>query len=292
VLYATTRNEFDASLAAAEDYEPGIPNVTIRMWGLGADSLANTGDDLLLNEVQSDAWQHPGLNNPDNPEGCDVRDMDGNPFVSNITGIVSDNCVEVPMLGNETKPGAYDGGWAFGDVCETGGVLAGGDLDGDGIPNDRDPDALFDPETAACSGPITPDDYVIQVVGNEIVPQFPPPPCVGDLHTIPPTDFDGAPGFPTGEDRPLCDKRLVTLQPQQNAGLDIFLFTTDQPCLPFMDHSRIGASARSFLWSGGRQPHPQPQLRFDHLWRAPLCGKCTHRCLRLFRKASDHGFLG
>jgi hypothetical protein len=64
--------------------------------------------------------------------------------------------------------------------------------------------------------------------GNELVPQLPPPPCVGDLHTVPPLpDF---PDFPyTGQQMPLCDKRLVTLQARQNAGLDIFLFTTDAP---------------------------------------------------------------
>ena len=59
VYYATTRNEFDARLAAAEDYEPGIPNAIMRLWSRGADLMPNTEDDVLLNELTTDAWSHP-----------------------------------------------------------------------------------------------------------------------------------------------------------------------------------------------------------------------------------------
>ena len=74
VLYAVTRNEYDARMAVAEDYEPGIPNVTIQIWGLGPDGQPNTTDDILLNELQTDAWQMPRMDNPDNPVSCDVLD--------------------------------------------------------------------------------------------------------------------------------------------------------------------------------------------------------------------------
>jgi hypothetical protein len=78
VFYAVTRNEFDARLALAEDYEPGIPNVTLRLYGLGPDGLPNTADDVLLQETVTDSYQQPRASNPENPVACDVRDKDGN----------------------------------------------------------------------------------------------------------------------------------------------------------------------------------------------------------------------
>lgn len=233
VLYATTRNEFDARLAAAEDYEPGIPNVLFRLWGLGPDGEANTSDDPLLNETYSDDWEYPELDNPDNPVGCDVLGGDGNPINTATANFVADNCLEVPMLGNEIKPGAYDGGWAFGNICYTG--LTRGDF------NDQDPNLQFDPDTAVCSDIMPSGDYVVQVIpppfyqilkeedqntdeGNELVPAFPPPACVGTSHYV---DDDRNPF--NGQMKPLCDKKLVTLQDQQNAGAEFYLFTTDEP---------------------------------------------------------------
>jgi hypothetical protein len=240
LLYATTRNEFEARIQAAEDYEPGIPNVMIRLWGLGGDGLPNTPDDELLNEVLTDSWQDPGIENPDNPVVCDVLDREGNPLPGVTPQLVAERCLEVPQLGNETKPGAYDGGWAFEDVCQTGLTLA-------------DVGITDDPQLTGvefCEGPIPPGDYVIEVVephfyqvvkeednntaeGHELEfvpqPEFVPPPCVGDLHTVGADDPNFAatyPGSPfIGDPMPLCNKRLVTLQDQQNAGVEIFLFT-------------------------------------------------------------------
>ena len=54
VEYATTRNESDARMAAAEDYEPGIPGVTVRVSSLGDDGEPNTPDDVLLNPGRHD----------------------------------------------------------------------------------------------------------------------------------------------------------------------------------------------------------------------------------------------
>ena len=234
VFQAVTRNEFDAALQAAEDYEPGIPNVTVRIYStlkdgsgqLLLDSRGLAQADVLLNEVQTDNWVMPRSDNPDNPVACDVRQADGSPMPGPTPAFIGQYCIEVPQIGNETKPGAYDGGWAFGDICPP----------GIGFPCDE----------ADLVGPIPPDDYIVEVVpppfyqvvkeednntaeGNDLVPQFPPPPCVGADHLV--TDIsDEFPGFPFGNQmRPLCDQRWVTLQAQQNPGLDIFLFTTDEP---------------------------------------------------------------
>jgi|GEM_PF-576186 len=254
LMYATTRNEFNARLAAAESYEPGIPNVTMRLWSPVTDTVTGeyvtdpvTGEymvDGLLNIILSDDWEHPELDNPDLADlpaedvGCDVLDENGNPIPGGTADFIADNCLEVPMLGNETRPGAYDGGWAFADNCFDPDSPASadpfGDADGDGIANSLDPDAI-NPD--ACT-PLTPGDYIVEVVvppfyqvlkeedqntdeGDELVlPAFPPPPCVGPLHTVvdPRNPYNG-------QQMPLCNMKLVTLQDQQNAGAEFYLFT-------------------------------------------------------------------
>ncbi|RME43776.1 MAG: hypothetical protein D6791_14635, partial [Chloroflexi bacterium] len=217
VQYATTRNEFNARLAAAEDYEPGIPDVTVRLWGLGPDGEPNTADDVLLNEVQTDHFQHP--------TGCDVLDSSGNPLPDPLG--LGPNCIEVPNISNEVKDGAFDGGYAFESYW---------------APS-------FGEQGAVEVQGLPPGDYVVEVVppvgyqvvkeednntaeGSNLVPQVPPPACVGDLHTVPDITPD-YPGFPfAGQQMPLCDKRLVRLQEGQNAAADFFLFTTDEPYDP------------------------------------------------------------
>ena len=214
VFYATTRNEFNPALAAAEDYEPAIPNATVKLWGPGPDLEPNTPDDVLVNEVTTDAWSHPRSDNPDEPQSCDVRDALGAtlpPFNPDI----APNCLEFPALSNETKDGAFDGGYAIETM-------------------------LNDPITGAPtpSEPLlTPGNYVVEVVpppfyqvikeedqntdeGDVLVPQVPPPPCVGPPHLV--TD----PRNPAnGEQKPLCNKKLVALDDGQNPAADFFLFT-------------------------------------------------------------------
>ncbi len=216
VFYAVTRNEFNARLALNEDYEPGIPGVTMLLWGLGADGQPNTADDILLNQVETDSWEHP--------TDCDALDSTGAPLPDPLN--LGPDCVEVPNISNEIKDGVFDGGYAF----ET--MFPGG------YPNG--------PEV-----PLSPGDYVVEVVtppyyqilkeedqntdeGNEFVPAFPPPACVGDPHTV------NDPRNPyNGQDMPLCNKKLVTLQDQQNAAADFFLFSD----------SDADADATTWNWS-------------------------------------------
>ncbi|MGH6641555.1 MAG: hypothetical protein ACRED3_02545, partial [Bradyrhizobium sp.] len=276
-FYDTTRNELDARMSAAEEYQPAIPGVLVRIWGLGADNKANTPDDVLLNEYITDAWQHPSVNNGN---GCDVLDKNGNPVPGPTPQFIADNCIEVPQIGNETRDGAFDGGYAFASVCAPttgpggGPILAGPtvasatpgdpvrhangdnvptvapsapgtnpqDIDGDGIPNGYDTDPLLtEAQLETCTIPLTPRDYVLQTVappfyqitaeedvnideGSQLVPLILPPPCAGDLHTV--NDTGGAVVSPyNGQNRPLCDKRRVTLAIRQNANSDFFLFT-------------------------------------------------------------------
>lgn len=219
IQYATTRNEVDARLQAAEPYEPGVAGVTVRLFSRGDDGEPNTADDVLLNEVVSDSWQQPS--------GCDVRDVDGNEIVA--LAFAGERCLEYLPLGNETKDSAFDGGYAIETMC----------------PPDPDTGAGTFPCDEADEAPLTPGDYVVQAVppdgyqvvkeedvntseGDVIVPQVPPPPCVGDMHEVPADDE----GPYAGESRPLCDKRLVTLEDRQNAASDFFLFTDNEVPIP------------------------------------------------------------
>ncbi|BCV25162.1 SdrD B-like domain-containing protein [Gelria sp. Kuro-4] len=94
VYYATMRNETDPRYAIAEDYEPGIPAVTLNLYR--ADVDPETGQVVqgkLINTTITDAWEHP--------TGC--IDHDGN----------SVNCTEVPNISNQIRPGVFDGSYAF-----------------------------------------------------------------------------------------------------------------------------------------------------------------------------------
>lgn len=229
VHYATTRNEFNARLALAEDYEPGIPNVTIQLYGLrpGGDPENPDDYDVLLNEVQSDSWQTPRSSNPANPALCDVLDQHGNSLFTPGDGstpeLVATECIEVPQLGNETQPGAYDGGWAIETMC----------------PPDANGNSTF-PCDEEDEEPLPPDDYVVELVippfyqilkeedlntleGNEFTPAIPPKACVGPLHLADVPDDYNSPY--DGQMMPLCNRKFVPLQAQQNAGVDFFLFT-------------------------------------------------------------------
>lgn len=219
VFHATTRNEFDAALAAAEDYEPGIPDATVKLYGPGPDGVFDTPgapstDDVVINEVTADAWSHPRSDHPDEPQSCDVKNAFGAtlpPFTPDIAA----NCLEFPTLSNETKDGAFDGGYAIETMV-------------------KDPDTGADiAETPLEVG----RDYVVEVVppayyqvlkeedqntdeGDALVPQIPPPPCVGPLHMV------NDPRNPAdGQQKPLCNKKLVTLEDGQNPAADFFLFT-------------------------------------------------------------------
>ena len=57
VYHGTTRNEVNARFAGHEDYEPGIPDVTVRPEGPGRARAAT-----VLNDYTTDHWrQRPGL---------------------------------------------------------------------------------------------------------------------------------------------------------------------------------------------------------------------------------------
>ncbi|MBV1853885.1 right-handed parallel beta-helix repeat-containing protein [Catellatospora tritici] len=253
--FATTRNEFDARFQAHEDYEPAIPDVTVRLEGLGPDGLPNTTDDPILNEYVTDHWQ-PST-------GCDVRDSTGVDIGGDVNPQIGAKCIEVPTTGNETKDAAFDGGYAFADYCpdgfdhfDAGGdtVCAGGAgpvplVAGTYITHVVMPRDAADPRDCNpanpdgfkyISGPTGPaggkgclyrpvrEEDVNVDLGAQFTPDLPPPPCTGDAHVIDQSTLTERSvyfGVNPSPSKPLCDKRLVVLQQKQNANADFFMMT-------------------------------------------------------------------
>lgn len=92
VYYATMRNETNPRLAVPEEYEPGVPNVTLNLYAaVEQDGTVVKGP--RINTTTSDAWQHP--------TGC--TDGEDQPA----------SCIEVPNISNQIRPGVFDGGYAF-----------------------------------------------------------------------------------------------------------------------------------------------------------------------------------
>jgi hypothetical protein len=256
--FATTRNEFDARQQAHENYEAAIPDVTVRLEGLGPDGRPDTADDVVLNQYVTDHWQ-PSTN-------CKVVDSTGADITSTVNPVIGSKCVEVPITGEQTKDAAFDGGYAFADYCpeSRGGFdhFAGnGDTvcgDGNGpdplvagtyithvlMPTDAQDTRPCNPDNTAgfknVSGPdgaaggtgclyrpVREEDVNVDL-GAQFTPQIPPPPCTGDMHVIDQSTLTNRSpyfGVSPSPSRPLCDKRLVVLQNKQNANADFFMMT-------------------------------------------------------------------
>jgi hypothetical protein len=263
--WATTRNEFHAKFQAHEDYEPAIPDATVLLEGLGPDNTPNTDDDVVLNKYVTDHWQHPDQLQPTDAgfsQGCDVTDAQGNP-ITDLNPEIGPRCLEVPITGEQTKDGAFDGGYAFADYCpeSTGGYDMAVDdgtcadhsdpvpLDAGNYivhslsptdPNDDrpcNPAGLSQQVTTAKGAipgggdgciyrPVREEDVNVDL-GNQFSPAIPPPDCVGDDHVLDQdTLVTRSPLYGVaGAHAPLCDKKLVVMEAEQNFNADFNLMT-------------------------------------------------------------------
>ncbi|HSS10947.1 MAG TPA: hypothetical protein VLL25_13745, partial [Acidimicrobiales bacterium] len=252
--FSTTRNEFDARFQAHEDYEPAIPDVAVYLEGVGPDGQPNTADDIILNRYVTDHWQHPNASQTP-PQGCPVTDSNGAP-ITTLNPDVGPNCLETPITGEQTKDGAFDGGYAFADYCPDGmntatGLCSDGSDPGDHpliagtyithvvMPNDGtdtracNPTDAANPNVSVAKGsipgggegclyrPVKEEDVNVDL-GNKFTPAIPPPACTGDDHVIDESTLTPRSVYfgQAGAHAPLCDKRLVVLQNGQNANAD------------------------------------------------------------------------
>jgi large repetitive protein len=244
--FATTRNEFDARFQAHENYEPAIPDVTVYLETPGPDGLPNTDDDVVANKYVTDHWQQPNASQDpqDNGQGgansftqnCNpIRDFNGADITNQFAAKIGPNCLEVPLTGNQTKEGAFDGGYAFADYCPNGYDLAADDGTCTGgsdpvplvagnyithvvVPQDStDSRPCNDPSlpagdvnvtaakgsvpgnTNGCLFRIVKEEDVNVDLGNHFAPQIPPPTCDGDAHVIDQSTLTPRSVFYTGD---------------------------------------------------------------------------------------------
>ena len=272
VSYDTTRNELDPRFAAVEPWQPGIPDLPVNLYAPvpcpspqtdPATPCATTpaGDEYvladdgsyahgqLLNQYTTENWQRPGLNGDGN---CVPRDVNGDPLPfggGQLVTTKATDCLEGPLMGVQFQQGfsTVDGNYGFGDGCFGPG---GFDTTAQACADHTDPTAL------------TPDDYIVDVgipddargkplykvtreedinIGNgdQTVPQIPPPPCVGALHTVDvagiapdgpnatdnPTfvDIGGSPY--EGQPKPLCNQKLVHVSDGRSIAPTFNMFT-------------------------------------------------------------------
>jgi hypothetical protein len=271
--FATTRNEFDARFQAHEDYEAAIPDVTVYLESPGPDGIPNTDDDFIVNAYVTDHWQQPNASqdpvdpaNPSFSQSCNpIQDASGNDVTGQFNPDIGPNCLEVPLAGQHTKEGAFDGGYAFANYCPDGYDLATDACNDGSAPDDhplvagnyivhaimpKDSTLENDPTRPCNPGGTEPqrvteahgsvpgggngclyrivrEEDVNVDLGNQFGPQIPPPPCNGDDHVIDKSTLTPrSVYFPVADAHaPLCDKHLVVLQNQQNANADFFMMT-------------------------------------------------------------------
>ena len=207
VYYSVTRAEDDPELGAPEPWEPGIPRVTVNLY----DATGTT----LLNTTTTDSWDDSLPTGC--PPGSNAGSATDDPFVFRGKAL---DCYDGMRVWNQVRPAVFDGGYAF--------------------------DAIIDPATGLETSPIPAGQYVVEVIpppgyeivrsqdknvdfGDSYVPslQLLPPPCVGDLYTVPAelTLFPGVEAVLAGQQLKTCDRKRVSLTDGANAAADFYLFT-------------------------------------------------------------------
>ena len=235
VFYAVTRAENSPRLAAAEEWEPGVPGVTVRLFD-------ETGT-VLVNQVETDSWDDSL------PEGCYWDSASGKFEIDDgLGGTAELDCFDGLRPYNQVRPGVFDGGYAFETYCPAGWfegcteepLVAGTYVVDIIVPTgyelmkeeDKNVDfgREYDPESEA--GLQTDalytwlESYYPWAQGGLFTPA-----CVGGPHTVPAelALFPGVEAPFAGETRPLCDRKKVTLRAGMNFGVADFYIFTETP---------------------------------------------------------------
>lgn len=225
-----------------------------RQYRLAADGSYLRG--RLLNTGLTETWEQP--------TDCTARDANGVPLPwggSNqevlptadqaTQDTAGRRCIEAPLMGTQVQAGfaTLDGNYGFTDGCFG--------------PNGMDANTESCADTGVELTPLPAGDYLVELDiptdtefgrplyrvtreedinvfdGDEFVPQVPPPACAGALHTVDVAGVgaDGAnatynPAFADaggtiyeGQNRPLCDVKLVTLDNGKSIAPTFNLFT-------------------------------------------------------------------
>ncbi|MDR7253523.1 hypothetical protein J2X46_002513 [Nocardioides sp. BE266] len=222
ITYDTTRNELDPRYAAAEDWQPGVPDIPVMLYdtvdcgthpGVPCDADENHELDpdgsyrrgALLNSYLSETWEKP--------RGCTARDLDGVALVHGVDEDVLARNQEtdgicIPAFSQSVQFGTYptdqgtpdanfgaavNGNYGFGDGCFNGTLDAtdpsAPECVGGQFTSLKARDYLVaveipDDETGSPMYKVTSEEDINIGNGNDIVPQIPPPACAGPLHTV------------------------------------------------------------------------------------------------------------
>lgn len=248
VFYGTTRAEEDPVFSAGDPWEPGIPRVQVNLYkdadndgviddlnGDGTVTLADTdnhpfGDfpgpgDLdrngngiynggdAIQVVTSDSWD-------DNmPTGCVGPQQ--YIFGNGQSIPIPTDCSETLQTWNQVRPAVFDGGYAFASYFPGG--MDSGSAEVEGLPA-----GIYIVEAVPPPGyDVQKEEDVNVTLGDRYMPALLPPPCVGESHIVPDVmTIDGVTPAPfAGQDRPLCDRKQVSLSDGQNAAADFSFFT-------------------------------------------------------------------
>jgi large repetitive protein len=250
VDYATTRTEEDPRTSATDGWEPGVPNVTVTLYRAKQDCTAGNpisdcwviddSDPRFPQTTVTDSW------NDNRPTDC-VSDPYGGgpnkwPIPETVNGFTLPSCAETFKNWDQSRPGVFDGAFAFEVLRDksTGQALTHPCPDNPG---------------QTCSVPLPPGNYIVQVSpppGFQVLfwgdrniefgdPKFPwlvkPPDCNGQPRAVPqfhtlypdvqvPTDTSqSGVNWSQGLQLPGCESKVVALNPGATAQVTFNIFT-------------------------------------------------------------------
>ncbi|HEY6839193.1 MAG TPA: hypothetical protein VI389_10655, partial [Geobacteraceae bacterium] len=245
VSYAFTRTPADPSLSRASTWEPGVPNVELRLYKVTGYDTATGKPIFDLNapiaHVKTDSWDN------NLPTGCldSIRNAGIDVNAGSIPLDKYIDCAETLSVWNQFKPGVFDGAYKI-TVDDQGNPIPQGDYMIEVVPPPgyeiyKEEDENFtisgvnppditpsvpQPQTAAFNGMMA---RTFHRLLNTVQPRpaVVPPACVGPDHIVPAyMSYDGSTPSPlAGQVRPLCNMKLVHLQPGRNFNADFRIFT-------------------------------------------------------------------
>lgn len=252
VHYASTRAENDPMFATAENNEPGVPSVKIRLYKLNNDNLVvrpggGTVDPEHATEADAVQIVHTDDWNQAEPDQC----VDPAPYVDGATNTnFGRKCYDGMRVWNQVRDGVFDGGFGFTDYCAGGVTLnaTSGEYEcvGGVDPVPLEPGRYMTEAVAPYGYEHQKEEDKNVDFGDLLVPGSlaNPVACIGSRReardgeggaTIPelvpayltmfpdveiPERFRDAPGKP----RPYCNKKLVVLAPGMNPFSDFNIF--------------------------------------------------------------------
>jgi large repetitive protein len=248
ISYAFTRAAADPSQATQSTWEPGIGNVTLNLYQVtGFDAVS--GRPLFdstrpVATTVSDSWDRFVFEEPNTKAGIVNKGL--YPNTGLLTGCLDAmvnaglsitpqgiplnrymDCAETISVWNQIKPAVFDGGYIFTEYTDP--------ADGQVKPL---PSGNYVVEVVPPAGYefIKEEDQNFLTQGESYIPSSPQPAAVqaacvgrlpdGTLRTVPQFLADGVTPAPfAGQQRPMCNQKLVQLADAMNAAADFRLFT-------------------------------------------------------------------